>query len=340
MIGCTRPFLEAYLRERLMAHANIPRLKGRARGLRFTSGRVSGVLFSEGNDAGAPHTLPCDLVVDAMGRSSRLGEWLSEAGWQPPALERLHVDLGYATGVFARDPADSGTLAIHSLVLRPGRLPLLSTMTAVEGNRSIVTIAGYAQDRPTRDVKEFLEWCRQDPSGEFGRIVDQHEMLEGVTTFRYPDNRRKIFSRLSRFPGGLLALGDSVASFNPIRAQGMSSACLHAACLDDYLRGKPSLADPARGYFESIGRVVDAAWMMSTTSDSLLPHSNATPTRGDRAFNALNGLVFRASVVDREVHRRFLDVVHMRAHPRTLMRPGTLLRAARRWRTDISLVGA
>ncbi|GAA2901677.1 FAD-binding monooxygenase [Streptosporangium fragile] len=338
VISSTRPFLESYVHSRLAECGNVVFRKGRARGLRFDSGRVSGVLFSGGDDADGSETLSSDLVVDAMGRSSRLGEWLAGAGWQPPALERLHVDLGYATALFTRDPADSGMLAVHSLSLPDSGMPRLASMAAVEGNRWIVVVTGYARERPVRDTEDFLERCRQDPSGHFGKAVGLERMLGGVATYRHPDNRRRAFSRLSRFPGGLVALGDSVASFNPIYGQGMSSAGLHAACLDEYLRGGPSLSEPARDYFENVDKVVAAAWQTSAASDALLPHSSATPTRQDRAAKVVMDAVLRASLVDREVHRRFLDVANMRAHPNTLLRPGTLLRVARRWRTDVSPV--
>jgi hypothetical protein len=48
-------------------------------------------------------TEPADLVVDAMGRSSRLADWLDDNGWQRPELVRMPIKLNYATCLFEQD---------------------------------------------------------------------------------------------------------------------------------------------------------------------------------------------------------------------------------------------
>ncbi|MER7598163.1 hypothetical protein [Streptomyces hydrogenans] len=43
-----------------------------------------------------------DLVVDATGRSSRLGEWLGRHDWNEAPVDRMRIGLGYATASFHR----------------------------------------------------------------------------------------------------------------------------------------------------------------------------------------------------------------------------------------------
>jgi 2-polyprenyl-6-methoxyphenol hydroxylase-like FAD-dependent oxidoreductase len=154
-------------------------------------------------------------------------------------------------------------------------------------------------------------------------------MVREPATYHQADSRRRDFHRLDRFPAGLLVVGDALASFNPVYGQGMTSAALQACCLSTYLRSNASVREPAWDYFRRAGVAVDAAWQSSTFADLALPHVTGPYPRGYRIAQRLSDLIVRASITDVEINRRFLDVVHMREHPNTLMRPGTLLRATR-----------
>ena len=147
-------------------------------------------------------------------------------------------------------------------------------------------------------------------------------------SYRHPDNRRRDFHLLDRFPAGLVATGDSLASFNPIYGQGMSSATLHASCLAAHLASNPSPREPAWSYFKRTRAVVDDAWQTSTLNDLKLPHVTGPRPPGFTLASRLSDLVVRASVTDPVVHRRFLDVMNMLAPATSLMRPGTLIRSA------------
>lgn len=85
MLGASRPFIESRVRRRVTALPNVRVVQGRAEDLRFSAGRVRGVRYSTAEatspHAGRPDELDADLVVDAMGRSSRLGTWLLRGGW-------------------------------------------------------------------------------------------------------------------------------------------------------------------------------------------------------------------------------------------------------------------
>ncbi|MER6367242.1 hypothetical protein ABT255_02480 [Streptomyces mirabilis] len=328
MISATRPFLEAHLRRRVLSLGNLRLVHGRVCGLAFEGARVSGVRYTRTfTDARDEVVLDSDLVVDATGRASRIGTWLQEGGWPEPATRRMHVDLGYTTALFRRPEGRHDTTLAQSLSTTPDGRLRLSTLGRVEGDRWIVLVAGYADDRPGRGSDEFLLRCKQDPAAEFRQLTEDGELMGEPVSYRHPDNRRRDFHLLDRFPAGLLAIGDALASFNPIYGQGMSSAAMHASCLAAYLESRKSL-DPAWSYFKQTRAVVDDAWRTSTLNDLRLPHVTGPRPRGFRIASRLSDIVDRASMTDPVIHRRCLEVTQMLTPARTLMRPGTLLRAA------------
>ncbi|MEU5212275.1 hypothetical protein [Streptomyces sp. NPDC020742] len=336
MLGATRPFIESRIRRRLRALPQVRVLHGRAQGLLFDADRVRGVQYSTADEAsptaGGAAELDADLVVDAMGRSSRLNTWLLDGGWDHAPLHRMKIDLGYATAVFRRGDELPRTVIAHaSPGPASGYQPTLSeagAMAAVEDDRWMVVLAGYTDHRPGRDPGDFLARMRRSAT-PLREVADRCTMLGDVRTFPFPESRRRDFTGLSRFPGGLVAVGDSVASVNPIYGQGLTLAALQASCLSAYLRAGSAPHDPAWDYFRRAAVVVDAAWQLSATADLAQPHVKGPYPRGYRLTRWVGDKITEASVLDPEVNRAFMDVVHMRQHPKALTRPRVLARAAR-----------
>ncbi|MEV7327574.1 FAD-dependent oxidoreductase [Micromonospora sp. NPDC093244] len=326
----TRPFLEALVRRRTLAVDNITMVYGRADGLVFADGRVTGARYVPEGGA-EPVVESADLVVDAMGRSSRLSDWLADNGWPRPPMRRMPIRLNYATALFRRDETVSDAwVAVYHTMAGKGRTARIGGINSVEGDRWIMLVAGYDEDRPSRDVADFVTRCRERYPQMFGDIAERGEMLGGVVTYHQADSRRRDFDKLDRLPAGLVAAGDAVASFNPVYGQGMTSATLHASCLSAYLRSGPAPHEqPARAYFEQVRVVVDAAWQISTSADIELPHVDGPYPPGYRITKWFGDLLFRTSLTDPVLNDRLGRVTTMLEHPATLSRPGTLLRALR-----------
>ncbi|MEH0972841.1 FAD-dependent oxidoreductase [Micromonospora sp. CPCC 205546] len=322
----TRPLLEELIRQRVLRLPNVKTLTARATGLVFDGAAVTGVRCGAGGAAGVESG---DLVVDAMGRSSRLSEWLEQAGWERPVLRRMTVDLNYATALFRRPETDPPTTVVMAL-----HTPGVSTdvagaaFFAVEDGRWMAMMAGYGDNRPGRTAEDFVRRLREQFPPEFGELA-ANEMLGDVRTYRHADSRRRDFHALRRFPAGLVSVGDAVASFNPVYGQGMTAAALHAACLSTYLRSRPDPGEPARRFFALQKVVVDVAWSMSTSADLALPHVHGPYPRGYRLSRWVSRQVVTATVTDVPTARRFNDVVSLRAHPRSLAAPGVILGALR-----------
>jgi 2-polyprenyl-6-methoxyphenol hydroxylase-like FAD-dependent oxidoreductase len=326
----TRPFLEALLRRRTEALPNVSTVQGRVDGLEFDGRRVTAVRYRPAGDAD-PVVLTADFVVDATGRGSKLNDWLGENGWDRAPMTRMPIRLNYATAMFTADPAVSDTWVVVSHTTPgPGRVARIGGINTVEGGRWIMLVAGYDEDRPTRDPADFTARCRRDFPAAFGDIAERGERLGDVITYHQADSRRRDFHRARNLPAGLVAVGDAVASFNPVYGQGMTSATLHASALSAYLRGGPALRDvPAHDFFARAKVVVDAAWQVSTFADLELPHVDTARPRGYRVVKWCSERVSRAALSDPVVSARMDRVTTMMAHPSTLASPGLLLRAVR-----------
>ncbi|KAB1929314.1 FAD-dependent oxidoreductase [Micromonospora noduli] len=322
----SRPLLEGLIRQQVLRLPNVKTITARATGLVFDGSAVTGVRCEV---SGVPGVERGDLVVDAMGRSSKLSDWLEQADWDRPVTRRMTVHLNYATALFRRPEVTPDSTVVLALNTPRAQADVAgAAFFAIEDGRWMAMMAGYGKDRPGRTADDFVRRLREQFPPEFGEVADQ-EMIGDVQTYHHADSRRRDFHALKRFPAGLISVGDAVASFNPVYGQGMTAAALHAACLSTYLRSGPDLRAPARHYLALQKVVVDAAWSLSTSADLALPHVDGPYPRGYRLSRWASGQIIAATVTDVATARRFNDVVSMREHPRSLARPGVLLGALR-----------
>ncbi|KOV86373.1 NAD(P)/FAD-dependent oxidoreductase [Nocardia sp. NRRL S-836] len=309
VMSSTRPFLERLIRRRTLALPNVRLVGGKATGLQYYGDEVVGVRYRTG---GAETVTGTDFVVDATGRSSRIGDWLGEGGWAAPPLERLRVDIRYLTARFERSAGWTGPLTgIYRRSPRYAPVEPLrgAAATAVEGRRWSVMV-----HHTGITAADFVEHCRALPP--IFREAVSGPVVGEVVPYRHPDNRWRHFESVQRFPARLVAVGDAVASFNPVHGQGMSSAALHASCLSEFLRSGPDPGRHAREFFELQKVVVEAAW---TTSSS-----------GDRAGRRSEvQQVLTAAVRDVRVGTAVRAVTFLTAHPSTLADPALVARAMR-----------
>ncbi|MFK3985258.1 FAD-dependent oxidoreductase [Micromonospora sp. NPDC050397] len=326
LLSATRPLIEHKIRQRLDAVPNVRTVTAQVTGLTVDDTRVTAVQAIAGD---VLTSYPADLVVDATGRGSRLGSWLEAAGRPKPALIRQVSGVNYATIFLRRQdgPAPYDTsLAIVSP--RVGGDFGMAFFGAVENDRWILTMAGYGECRPGATVEDMLRRCREDLPAPFGQLAD-NEPVTDVTTYRIADSRRRDFLGTPHLPAGLIAVGDAVASFNPVYGQGISSATLHASCLSMFLHSGQPISEPARHFFDLQRVVVDAAWDLSTFADLARPSVTAPRPRGYRVTRWLSGRISAATLVDPVVSRRFEEVSYMLRHPSDLRTGDMLGRALR-----------
>jgi len=324
MLNGSRPFLEARIRERVLALPNVKTISARVTDLVFDGDAVTGVQCESEGTSAVEHA---DLVVDAMGRSSRLSEWLERSGWERPPLRRMTVDLNYATAFLRREEGDPDRAIVLALNSPANSAESSGAMVCrVEDDLWMLMMAGYRDAKPGRTPEDAVRVARKVFPADLAAVAD-NEVVGEIRTYRHADSRRRDFHLVDRLPARLVAVGDAVASFNPVYGQGMSSATLHAACLAEWLGSAPDLSRPAKEFFALQKVVVDAAWDISTGADLALPHVDGPYPRAYPVVRWAQNQISEASVHDAVIGRRFDNVTHMVDHPSALAKPGTLARA-------------
>ena len=88
----TRHLIEGTMRGFINQNPAVEYLLGsQATGLLVEDGRVHGVHISDGS------TLEADFVVDCMGRTSRIADWLATLGYNKPDTSTLSADVCYVS---------------------------------------------------------------------------------------------------------------------------------------------------------------------------------------------------------------------------------------------------
>jgi 2-polyprenyl-6-methoxyphenol hydroxylase-like FAD-dependent oxidoreductase len=327
----SRPLLEHRVRARVCALGDVTLIdRTDVAGLATArDGAVTGVRLIRGRDGSAEERLPADLVVDASGRGSRSPRWLGEIGYQPPTEESVRVDVTYSTRLFrARPEALDGDLAI--VVCATPTTPRLGVLIALEGDRWIVSLAGYRGDRAPLDLPGFLGFAASLSTPDLVDALRDAEPLDDGATHRFPASVRRRYDRLRRFPEGLLVFGDALSSFNPIYGQGMTVAARQALvlrrCLEAGTRGL------SRRFFRGAAREVDAAWKIVMGSDLRIPAVEGARPAPVRLMNAYLARLLAGAQTDAGLAEAFLRVAYLVDRPERLLRPSLALRVLARRR--------
>ncbi|MEE4542274.1 FAD-binding monooxygenase [Streptomyces sp. V4-01] len=335
LLFCSRPLLEGQVRARV---AKLP-------GVSFADGHdvvalatspdrrtVTGVRVAASGGAGGDggeRVIDADLVVDTTGRASRTPRWLEELGFQPPPVEKMTVDVGYASRSY-RIPADF--LHGDRLVLTgctPQNLRGGGVET-IEGDRHLVTLLGMLGDHPPTDSEGFEAFAETLLFPDVIDAIRAGEPLDDPVVFKYPASVRHHYERLRDFPEGLLVLGDAVSAFNPIYGQGMTSAALQAQALARQLAGGG--APDWRRFFRAASAVVDAPWDTATASDLVFPGVQGRRTLRTRFVNRYVIRLQGAAVSDVSLAEAFVRVAGLVASPQSLLRPDRAIRVLLRGR--------
>jgi 2-polyprenyl-6-methoxyphenol hydroxylase-like FAD-dependent oxidoreductase len=324
-MGFTRPLVEHAVRNRVTALPNVT-IRDRTEVIRPLTGEATMVVGVEITPVGRRQTeeLRADLVIDASGRTSCLPGWLEAMDLPSPQEERVHCKIAYLTRRWHFTNNVMGDDIFQ--VITPHRTPHFGVCAAQEDGSYIVTLGGLLDDAPAKDDEAFHAFARALPQS---RIADALAGAHPVTDYQpahFPYSRRRRFDRLARHPVGLLALGDSIASFNPMYGQGMSVAAMEAVALRDLLaRGA---VDP-KHYYKSAHRLEDVAWKISTGGDLRFQGVEGRRTLDMRVMNAYLDRLALVARTDTRVAQQFLRVAGFIDRPESLFRPNVLWRVLR-----------
>jgi 2-polyprenyl-6-methoxyphenol hydroxylase-like FAD-dependent oxidoreductase len=337
----SRPFLEAGVRQRVLSLPNVTLLRTAAYGLDLADGQVTGVVTG---DADGTVTLPARFTVDASGRGSRVAHWLAEAGYPEPPVARVQMDMTYATRLYRRTAGrlPDGTWIVT--ISDPEQSGRLGVAFPIEGDRWIVTLAGFHGDSAPADDAGYLAFAESLPTGEVAGIIRDEEPAGDIVAHRLPSNQWRHLEKVKRHPCRFLAMGDAICSFNPVYGQGMSSAALQAValgtCLDRY---GPASDGLPRDFYRAAAKIIANPWAIAAGGDFCYPQ-----TTGPKPplVDTLNRYVKKAVIAaqhDPAVATAIYQVQNLLAPPPSLMKPPVMvrvLRSARKGPTGGPILGS
>ncbi|MET8721693.1 NAD(P)/FAD-dependent oxidoreductase [Streptomyces misionensis] len=326
LIAAGRDLTDHVVRRQVLADPRVGvRAHCRVVGLLGGRGRVTGVRLRAAD--GTETELAADLVVDASGRSSRTPRWLAELGVTGLAEDRIESGLAYASRIYRAPVATDGWPVVNVLAdpRRPGGA---GTIVPIEGDRWHVSFYGPPGAQPTADADAFEAYARGLRHPLVAELLARAEPLTDVTVTHTTTNRRHYYERLGNWPEGLIALGDSVAAFNPIYGQGMSVAAQGALALRRLTAG--GLTDGlARRAQRAIARPVDVAWSLAVGQDVHYPTTEGKrPNLGDRLLHRYVSRLSYTAIGSFRVATALTEVLTLQAPPAVLVRPDVLLAAA------------
>jgi 2-polyprenyl-6-methoxyphenol hydroxylase-like FAD-dependent oxidoreductase len=227
--------------------------------------------------------------------------------------------VGYATREYRGDP-DLGGLS--GIVLQAGvDSPVGGLALPVEDHRWLVLAAGMGEHRPPRDVPGYEAHLRALPDPSVADFAERCSAVGDVHIYRRTGNRRHHYERQRDWPSGLLAIGDSFVSFNPVFGQGITVAACEAVALRDALvAGR--LPGDARWVMRRFAATAALPWSIATGQDLRQPTSKGRQTRGQALTNAWARELSRLAV---HGNARAMDVLtrmyHLVGSPRALLHP-------------------
>ena len=321
-LPCGRPVLEKHVRQHVQAIPNVRFLERHdIVGLETTpdNKRVTGARIQR-RDRGSQHeVLPADLVLDITGRGSRMPAWLRELGYEAPAEDKVKVDLAYTSRHYRlkRDPFTTDILIVSAATPSHPRGAFFYPLP--DGETVELSLTGILGDYPPTDPEGFLAYTRSLPIPEFYDYVHDAEPVDEPVRFKFPASVWRHYEQLTRFPDGLLVMGDAVCSFNPIYAQGMTVAGMESLTLRKHLQG-PAALSPIEFFHEISGQIA-SPWQFSATADLGYQGVEGERTEQVQMINQYITALQAAAARDPKLTDAFLRVAGMVDEPMALMHP-------------------
>ncbi|MFI9235229.1 NAD(P)/FAD-dependent oxidoreductase [Streptomyces sp. NPDC053079] len=327
ILTASRPLTDHLVRRRVLAGPRVRTLQGtEVTGLLGDATRVRGVRLRERGAAASrreERVLEADLVLDATGRSSRAGAWLTAIGAEPPREESLETGLAYATR-FYRTRDDAGDAPFQGVYIVPNPTqPRGGIMLPMEGGRWSVILSGLRGSEPPTDEAGFMDFATGLPHPVLHDWLQKAEPVSAIHGFRKTGNLRRRYDLPGRRPAGFLATGEALCAFNPVYGQGMSVAALSAVALRDALedtRRTPTTRRVQHALFAAARQ----AWDISAGADKNMPGAMGNvlrPRAVDRPADWYLQRVQERASGDPVVGRAFRAVLNLTAPAVSLFKP-------------------
>lgn len=301
-----RPHLGGLLDVRTGRVVGLDRASGGNRDEMAGSGHVRGVRV---DIVDTPHVIAADVIVDAMGGRSPMTRWLAE-GSEAPEREVLRLRQWYATSAVnlgSRAPSER-----HFWLSFPTSPRTRGALLSPTGHGMWkVSVNGVGADPMPRTVTELKDYVASLEDVELvdllngGGEVSDDLVWDPPVAFAKPTAHWVRWDRAGDSTP-IFAVGDSVASLNPLFGQGLSGALWEvewaSAAIAKWHGGEQSLEASIAAYREESGEIRAAMWRLMNVFEPDLGEGLS-----ERDLTAIVGKV----IEDPGAHRRLVETWHL-----------------------------
>lgn len=286
---------------------------------------VVGAITTEGREIRA------DLTVDAMGRRSKIGSWLTAAGGQPPYEEAEDCGFTYYTVYFAgstpplRGPAvtEFGTISFITL--------------PADNDIWGITVWCASGDQPLkalRNLETFKKVVALSPTQ--APWLDGEAITDVLAMSGSVDRYRRFVVDGQPVVTGLVAVADAWACTNPSAGRGIALGLSHAIRLRDTIRETSGEPLGLAHTFHEITETELTPWYTAQirndrnryqTMDALRVGHPPPPPAMDE-YSQRERLFWKAMPFDPDLYRAAMEMISALTLPRDIYaRPGIIDRA-------------
>lgn len=333
-----RPLLEWCIRRRIDNEPAIEyRYESEVKDLVFdkTAQAIIGVVLQHD---GKQQIIPAEFVVDAAGKNTPVPGILSRLGIGSPVVEEDHINCFYSTMQHRVPPGRAwrDKVMVICYAHRPQQ-QYYAAQSFTDSSRTVLTtsLVGYNYYSPPRNAEEFREFARLMPSQVIGNELDGLEPCSPVYNFRYPTMQRYHYEDMQNLPAGLVAVGDSYCSADPVSGAGITKALLELNELRALLRTQV-VRDQSlvHRYYQNISGIADLVWSVIREQNLRFAWIKDVEKKRPFFFHAHNWYIDRVIELmheDPEIYRLYLAVTHFVAPPTILIKPSVMMRVLRKW---------
>jgi hypothetical protein len=271
---------------------------------------VTGVYVAE-QQAACGTTLLADLVVDASGEGSTLARWLSclPNGARSRA-DKTVVESGmqYVSCWFHMKSEDAPNWRCLSIAPTMGaRLRSAMMLRAEEDRWGVVLLAPAGEPLPSDD-EAFLDFVAGLGEGELRAALARARPVSPILRYGATSNRMLHYERLTAWPSGLVAIGDSVCTLDPYFGLGMTATARGVMLLRTYLDGNGGVSMP--DFQKELASLNAQPWRLATGRDL----DGGSPARDNTHLSRL----YQAAPSSSEIAHALLGVQHLLRPAETL----------------------
>lgn len=320
----TRPLLENCIREEVKALPNVELIhQCRVEDFLLDEARRRVTAVDVRYENGDRETISGDFFVDAMGRGSFFPRWLKREGFGEVPQDRIKVNLGYASCLLELPDETRDWKSVLIYPKGPSEIRG-STLVRVENGKWLLTLAGYHNEHPPADIEGFLAFAKSLPQPDIYDAVKNAKIISDIRLHRFPHGQWRHYDELPAFPLGILPVGDTNTSLNPLFGQGMSVAALSVRALAQEIEGTntdnlESMAYLKNSYFKELRRIFATPWDLALGQDFRYPETIGKKPFGLKLKNSLKSIIMGSSSI--EIIEKFYQIVHLVEKERALYNP-------------------